>query len=81
MLIDSLQENEEERYERCTVLEWKPFTSGKGYQLVRESAYCHGKAPPIPPISSGAIVGIIIFAIGLGIAGSCVVYSMVRKAD
>ena len=72
-------EYEDDPYERCTVLEWKPYPSGNGYRLTPESAYCHGKAPPIPPISAGTVVGIAIFAVAIGLVCSCVVYSTVRK--
>ena len=49
------------------------------YRLVPELAYCHGKTPPVPPISVGTVVGVSIFAAALGLVCSCVAYSVLRK--
>lgn len=66
-------------YEQCAVLEWKEYPSGNGHRLVKEFAYCLGRAPPVPPMSIGTIVGLAIFVVAVGLVCGCVVWSQVRK--
>jgi VIT1/CCC1 family predicted Fe2+/Mn2+ transporter len=38
-------------------------------------SYCVGAAPPIPPLSFGSILGIIIFSVAFGLVVLGIVYA------